>query len=93
MHARSLTLLIALCVASACACVPKPPPRVAPTGETWRDVCANLARLGDPAGREPDCAEQLESVHNVGVISMEPECLLAAETRAQLDQCFADDIE
>jgi len=92
MHAQ-LDRFAAVIAFVAIACVPVPPPRPLPTGEGWEDACANMARLGDSVGNEPDCAEQLAKVHALGIVSMEPECVIAAETREQLDACDTDDIE
>jgi hypothetical protein len=69
-----------------------PPPKNAPTGDDFADACANMLRLGDPAGSEEGCAEHLEQIHARGTVSMEPKCLARAHTRADLDACYSDTI-
>lgn len=87
---RTLVFIVATL---ALACGPIQPPRPLPSGDTYQDACNNMAHFGDDEGRAPDCAALLRRVDEQGMISTEAPCLAKAETRAQFEACYADDIE
>lgn len=88
---------VALFALTLVACIPTPTPAPPPSGDVYQDACDAMARLGDAdtqaEGRAPDCAKLLEEIDAAGILSSEAPCLARAETRAQLDGCYADDIE
>ena len=77
------TLLFSAAIAVGCGALP-----VAPSGpEDCEAACGNLAEMQCP-GWDPECVEMCEAVNDEQGITMNTQCIIAADSCAAVELCF-----
>ena len=78
------TLILCLLTVAACGTVqpvPTPPP------VDYSAVCAHLSDLGCSEGKAPECAAVFARIQDGRMSDLQPSCLMAAKTPAEVRAC------